>query len=221
MHHAGHCSTQRFFERRKCRDATGVLRLVGSLRRLRAFGRAGTLIGDDTLAQKSASTVLRQTFGAYNPRKKCLVSEILFDRSQRLLAGQKHRARPRRVIARLGRNSAPEIPLPKPCGLGKASASARGYPTQGKGRPKRKSLRSKYVRGKNANTGENRTCVVHRRTPLSKARLVCRNWAQRSLPSEIGQGQSRQNTGWNLTPRSAFAKAKAEKISAKKYFRRR
>ena len=57
----------------------------------------------------------------------------------------------------LGRNSAPEIPLPKPCGLGKASASARGYPTPGKGRPKRKSLRSKYVRGKNANTGENRT----------------------------------------------------------------
>ena len=49
MHHADHSSTQRFFERRKCRDATGVLRLVGSLRRLRAFGRAGTLIGDDTL----------------------------------------------------------------------------------------------------------------------------------------------------------------------------
>ena len=100
MHHTGHSSTQRFFERRKCRDATGVLRLVGSLRRLRAFGRAGILFGDDTLAQKSASTVLRQTFGAYNPRKKCLVSEILFDRSQRLLAGQKHRARPRRGIVR-------------------------------------------------------------------------------------------------------------------------
>ena len=97
-HHADHSSSQRFFERRKCRDATGVLRLVASLRRLRAFGRAGTLIGDDTLAQNSVSTVLRQTFGAYNPRKKCLVSEILFDRSERLLAGQKHRARPRRVI---------------------------------------------------------------------------------------------------------------------------
>src|SRR6266550_237518 len=54
--------------------------------------------GDDTLAQNSVSTVLRQTFGAYNPRKKCLVSEILFDRFERLLAGQKHRARPRRVI---------------------------------------------------------------------------------------------------------------------------
>ena len=98
MHHAYHCSTQRIFERRKRRDATGVLGLVGSLRRLRAFGRAGTLIGDDTLAQNSVSTVLRQTFGAYNPRKKCLVSEILFDRFERLLAGQKHRARPRRVI---------------------------------------------------------------------------------------------------------------------------
>ena len=100
MHHADHSSTQRFFERRKCRDATGVLRLVGGLRRLRAFGRAGTLVGDDTLAQKSASTVLRQTFGAYHPCKKCLVSEILFDRSQRLLAGQKHRARPRCGIVR-------------------------------------------------------------------------------------------------------------------------
>src|SRR4029077_3279577 len=98
MHHAGHSSTQRFFERRKRRDATGVLRLVASLRRLRAFGRAGTLIGDDTLAHNSLSTVLRQTFGAYNPRKKCLVSEILFDRSERLRAGQKRRARPRRVI---------------------------------------------------------------------------------------------------------------------------
>ncbi len=91
-------SSQRFLERRKCRDATGVLRLAASLRRLRAFGRAGTLSGDDTLAQNSVSTVLRQTFGAYNPRKKCLVSEILFDRFERLLAGQKHRARPRRVI---------------------------------------------------------------------------------------------------------------------------
>src|SRR5438046_8526143 len=111
---------------------------------------------------------------------------------------------------RLGRNSAPEIPLPKPCGLGKASASARGYLTPEKGRPKRKSLRSKYVRGKNANTGENRNCVVHRRTPLSKACLVCRNWAQRSLPSEIGQGQSRQNIGCNVTPRSAFAKARVK-----------
>ena len=60
--------------------------------------RAGILIGHDTLAQKSASTVLRQTFGAYNPGKKCLVSEILFDRSQRLLAGQKHGAHPRRGI---------------------------------------------------------------------------------------------------------------------------
>ena len=100
LHHADHSSTQRFFERRKCRDATGVLRLVGSLRRLRAFGRAGTLIGDDTLAQKSVSTVLRQTFGTHNPRKKCLVSEILFDRSQRILAGQKRRARPRRGIVR-------------------------------------------------------------------------------------------------------------------------
>src|SRR5207244_5469861 len=99
MHHAYHCSTQRIFERRKRRDATSVLRLVGGLRRrLRAFGRAGTLIGDDTLAQKSASTVLRQTFGAYNPRKKCWVSEILFDRSQRLPAGQKQREHPRRVI---------------------------------------------------------------------------------------------------------------------------
>src|SRR5207247_11456241 len=84
--------------RSKCRDAPGVLGLVGSLQRLRAFCRAGTLVGDDTLAQKSASTVLRQTFGAYNPRKKCWVSEILFDRSQRLLTGQKYRARPRRVI---------------------------------------------------------------------------------------------------------------------------
>src|SRR6478752_8885722 len=98
MHHTGHSSTQRFFERRKRRDATSVLRLTGSLRRLRAFGRAGTVIGDDTLAQKSASTVLRKTFRPYNPRKKCLVSEILFDRSQRFLAGQKHRAHPRRGI---------------------------------------------------------------------------------------------------------------------------
>ena len=164
IHHADHCLTQRFFERRKRRDVTGTLSLVGSLRRLRAFGRAGTLLGDDTLAQKSASTVLRQTFGAYNPRKKCLVSEILFDRSQRLLSWPETSSASASSNRSSGRNSAPEIPLPKPCGLGKASASARGYPTPGTGRPKRKSLRSKYVRRKNANTGENRTCVVHRRT---------------------------------------------------------
>src|SRR5262245_55948938 len=85
MNHAYNCSTQRFFERRKCRDALGVLRFVAILRRLRAFCRAGILVGDDTLAQKSASTVLRQAFRAYNPRKKCLVSEILLDRSHRLL----------------------------------------------------------------------------------------------------------------------------------------
>ena len=98
MHHTGHCSTQPIFERRKRRDATGVLGLVGRLRRIGALGRAGTLIGDDTLAQKSASAVLRQTFGAHDSRKKCWVSEILFDRSQCLPAGQKHRARPRRII---------------------------------------------------------------------------------------------------------------------------
>ena len=34
----------------------------------------------------------------------------------------------------------------------------------------------------------------------------------------IGQGQSRQNIGWNLTPRSAFAKAKAEKFRLKNTF---
>src|SRR5213076_2284165 len=76
LHHAHHCSTQSFFERRKRCDATGAL------------------------TQKSASTVLRQAFGAYHSRKKCLVSEILFDRSQCLLAGQKYRAHPRRGIVR-------------------------------------------------------------------------------------------------------------------------
>jgi hypothetical protein len=98
MHHATHCSTQSIFERGKRRDATGVLSLIGSRGRLRAFGRAGTLIGDDTLAEKSASTVLRQTFGAHDSCKKCWISEILFDRSQRFPAGEKHRSRPRRII---------------------------------------------------------------------------------------------------------------------------
>src|SRR5262249_323846 len=37
-------------------------------------------------------------FRAYNSRKKCLVSEILFDRPQRFPAGQKYRARSRRGI---------------------------------------------------------------------------------------------------------------------------
>jgi hypothetical protein len=78
------------------------------------------------------------------------------------------------------------------CVPGKASASARGNLAPEKGRPERKSLRSKCVRGRNASNGENRTCVVHRRTARTKARLVCRNWAQRLFPSEIGQSQSRQ-----------------------------
>src|SRR5439155_1087542 len=64
------------------------------------FGRAGALVGYGALTQKSASTVLRQAFGAYHSRKKCLVCEILFDRSQCLLAGQKYRAHPRRGIVR-------------------------------------------------------------------------------------------------------------------------
>src|SRR5262249_43095759 len=98
MHHADHSSTQRFFERRKRRAAASVLCLVTSLRRPRIFCRAGILPGDDTLPEKSASTILRQTFRAHNPRKKCLVGKILFDRSQRLPAGQKHRARSRRGI---------------------------------------------------------------------------------------------------------------------------
>ena len=61
---------------------------------------AGTLVGDDTLAQKSVSIILRQAFGTHDSRKKCLVSQILFDRSQGILAGQKRGAHAGRGIVR-------------------------------------------------------------------------------------------------------------------------
>src|SRR5206468_1864152 len=100
LHHAGHCSTQCFFERRKCPNATSVLSLIASRRRIGALRLAGRLIRDDTLAQKRASTVFRQAFGAYDSGKKGLVSQILLDGSQRLLAGEKHGAHARGGIVR-------------------------------------------------------------------------------------------------------------------------
>src|SRR5438309_1429582 len=93
-------STQCFFEWRKCRNATSVLSLIASRRRIGALRRAGGLIRDDTLAQKRASTVFRQAFGAYDSRKKGLVSQILLDGSQRFLAGEKHGAHARGGIVR-------------------------------------------------------------------------------------------------------------------------
>src|SRR6266542_1518525 len=89
---------------RRCAMAGSRCVTYKSIRRVRrrigALRLAGGLILDDTLAQKRASTVFRQAFGAYDSGKKGLVSQILLDGSQRLLAGEKHGAHARGGIVR-------------------------------------------------------------------------------------------------------------------------
>ena len=62
------------------------------------LGRTGLLIDHDSFTQKRVSTVRRQTFGPHHPGEQSLVCQILFDGSQRLLAGQKHGPHARRGI---------------------------------------------------------------------------------------------------------------------------
>ena len=117
------------------------------------------------------------------------------------------------------RKSAPEIPPPTLCVPGKASVSGRGYPAPGKGRPKRKSLRSKYVRGKNANTGENRTCAVSSAYCAVKGTLrfvgIGRNG---SSCGRVRRIRSRWNIASSIHASSALGKAKAQNFSLENTF---
>jgi hypothetical protein len=97
-YHAGHCTGQSFFKRRKSCAATYALSLRSGLRRFGELRRAGLLIDHDSLAQKRASTVRRQTFGPHHSGEQSLVCQILFNGPQRLLAGQKHGPHARRGI---------------------------------------------------------------------------------------------------------------------------
>ena len=191
-----------------------------ALRRLRRSVVLELLLAT-TLWPRRASTVLRQTFGAHNPRKKCWVSEILFDRSQRLPAGQKHRARPRRVIVRWDETRLLKFHFQNRVGLVKLR------------RPREVTQRKKKA-SQNANRYDPNTFQERMPIPAKIERLCSPSaysavkgapglseWGATVAPLRDWAGSITAKYWLEPYTKKCVRKGEGEKISAKKYFRRR
>ena len=94
FNHSGHGSAEPFLERSKISGyACRFLDLIG--RRCSRTRRRFARIGSHASSQERAPTVVCQSFGTHNPGKKRPIDEVLLDRSQCFLAGEKHRAHAR------------------------------------------------------------------------------------------------------------------------------